>query len=130
MVLNKSMPDTGATCLRRQQQLSYRLVAPVDAHQEQGLGDEQADAQVLVDGVAVALEAPEEAEGEEADEQADQGQEDPHPGDDVQEHVVNGVRVLRGGERERHSMVTSLEIYCLYCRVPKEMIFDSSVRKG
>ncbi|TNN85155.1 hypothetical protein EYF80_004505 [Liparis tanakae] len=46
---------------------------------EQGLCDEQADAEVLVDGVAVTLEAAEEAEGEEADEQADQGQEDANP---------------------------------------------------
>lgn len=51
---------------------TYRLVAPVDPHQEQRLCDEEADAQVLVDGVAVALEAAEEAEGEEADEEADQ----------------------------------------------------------
>lgn len=82
-------------------QQTYRLVSTIDAHQEQGLGDEQADAQVLVDGVAVALEAAEEAECEEADEQADQGQEDPDPGDDVQEHVVKGARVLR--EDETHS---------------------------
>lgn len=51
---------------------TYWLVAPVDPHQEQRLCDEEADAQVLVDGVAVALEAAEEAEGEEADEEADQ----------------------------------------------------------
>lgn len=79
-------------------QQTYRLVSTIDAHQEQGLGDEQADAQVLVDGVAVALEAAKEAEGEEADEQADQGQEDPNPGDDIQEHVVERARVLREDE--------------------------------
>ena len=47
-----------------------------------------------MDGVAVALEAPEEAEGEEADEQADEGQQDAHPGDDVQQQVVDRVCVL------------------------------------
>lgn len=80
---------------------THRLVAPVDAHQEEGLGDEEADAQVLVDGVAVALEAAEEAEGEEADEQADQREQDSHPGDDVQQHVVNGIRVLPGFRKQR-----------------------------
>lgn len=47
-----------------------------------------------MDGVTVTLEAPEEAEGEEADEKADQRQEDADPGDDVQKHVVDGVCVL------------------------------------
>lgn len=47
-----------------------------------------------MDGVTVTLEAPEEAEGEEADEKANQRQEDANPGDDIQEHVVDGVRVL------------------------------------
>lgn len=51
---------------------SYRLVTPIDPHQEQGLGDEQADAKVLVNGVAITLQPAKEAEGEEADEQADQ----------------------------------------------------------
>lgn len=50
------------------EQWTHRLVAAIDPHQEERLGNEQADAQVLVDGVAVALEAAEEAEGEEADE--------------------------------------------------------------
>ena len=47
-----------------------------------------------MDSVAVALQPSEEAEGEEADEQAHQGQQDAHPGDDVEQHVVDGVRVL------------------------------------
>lgn len=81
-------------------QEAHRLVAAIDPHQEERLGDEEADAEVLVDGVAVALEAAEEAEGEEADEEADQRQEDAHPRDDVQEHVVDGIRVL-GEERIR-----------------------------
>lgn len=36
-----------------------------------------------MDGVAIALEATEEAEGEKADEQADQRQEDANPSNDV-----------------------------------------------
>lgn len=77
---------------------SYRLVAPVYPHQEQRLCNEEADAQVLVNGVTVTLETAEEAEGEETDEEADQREEDADPGDDVEEHVVDGVRVL--GDRE------------------------------
>lgn len=75
-------------------QQSYRLVTPIDPHQEERLGDEQANTEVLMDGVAVTLEAPEEAEGEEADEEANQRQEDADPGDDIQKHVVDGVCVL------------------------------------
>lgn len=73
---------------------SYRLVTSVDPHQEQGLGDEQANAEVLMDGVTVALQAAEEAEGEEADEEANQGEKDANPGNDIEKHVVNRVRVL------------------------------------
>lgn len=51
---------------------SYRLVRPVDADEEEELCHEEADAQVLVDCVAVALQATEEAEGEDADQEADQ----------------------------------------------------------
>lgn len=80
--------------LGKRNTIAHRLVTTIDPHQEQGFGDEQADAQVLVNGVAVALEAAEEAEGEEADEQADQRQEDADPRNDVQQHVVNRVRVL------------------------------------
>lgn len=53
---------------------SYRLIGPVDPNQEQRLSDEETDAQVLVDGVTVALQPAEEAEGEDADQQAYQWQ--------------------------------------------------------
>lgn len=39
----------------------------VDANEEEQLGDEEVDAEVLVDGVAVRLQAPQEAEGGDAD---------------------------------------------------------------
>lgn len=81
---------------------SYRLVSPIDPDEEQGLCDEKADAQVLVDGVAVALEAAEEAEGEEADQQAHQRKEDPNPSDDIQKYVVNRVCVLLRREKKPH----------------------------
>lgn len=47
-----------------------------------------------MDGVPIALEAPEEAEGEEADEEANQGEEDADPSNDIQKHVMNRVCVL------------------------------------
>lgn len=76
-----------ATCI-------YRLVCPVDPDQEERLSDEKADAQVLVDGVAVTLQPTEEAEGEDADKQTHQGQQDAHPGDHIQEQVVHAVCFL------------------------------------
>lgn len=42
----------------------FRLV---DADEEEQLGDEEVDAEVLVDGVAVGLQAPQEAESGDAD---------------------------------------------------------------
>jgi hypothetical protein len=81
------------------------LVSSVDPHQEEGLCYEEADAEVLVDGVAVALEAPEEAKGEQADEQADQREQDANPCDDVQQHVMDWVCILgKGTNKEMHNM--------------------------
>lgn len=42
-----------------------------------------------MDGVAVALQPSEEAEGEEADGQADQRHSDAHPGDDGKKKLVH-----------------------------------------
>lgn len=47
-----------------------------------------------MDGVAVALQSAEKAEGEDADEQADQRQQDANPGDDIQEQIVDAVCFL------------------------------------
>lgn len=44
-----------------------------------------------MDGVAIALQAPEEAEGEDADGEADEGHHDPNPSDDIQEQLVHSV---------------------------------------
>lgn len=49
-----------------------RLVSAVDADEEEELCHEEADAQVLVNRVAVTLQSTEEAEGEDADQEADQ----------------------------------------------------------
>lgn len=51
---------------------SYRLVGPVDANEEEEFCYKEADAQVLVNRVAVTLQPTEEAEGEDADQEADE----------------------------------------------------------
>lgn len=48
-----------------------------------------------MDGVAIALQAPEEAEGEDADAEADEGHYDPDSSDDSQEQVVHYAFILR-----------------------------------
>lgn len=75
--------------------VSYRLVSPVDADEEEELCHEEADAQVLVNCVAVALQPTEEAEGEDADQEADKWKQDANPCDEVQEQVVDCIAVLR-----------------------------------
>lgn len=68
---------------------SYLWFRHVDAHQVDQLANEQVEAQVLVDGVAVALQPSEEAEGEEADGEADERHGDAHPRDDGEEELVD-----------------------------------------
>lgn len=75
--------------------LAHRGFCHVDADEEDELSDEEVDAQILVDGVAVALQAPEEAEGENADGEADQRHYDADAGDDGQEQLVAHVDSLR-----------------------------------
>lgn len=53
-----------------------------------------------MDGVAVTLQAPEEAEGEDADGEADEGHHNPHPSDDGQKQLMPDVVPL-GGVRVR-----------------------------
>lgn len=88
--------------------VSYGLVRAVDASEEECFSDEERDAQVLVDGVPVALQAAEEAEGEDADEQTDQRQQDPHPRDDVQQQTINRACSLQGGRDTDQNTFTSI----------------------
>lgn len=67
----------------------------MDAHQVDQLADEQVEAEVLVDGVAIALEPSEEAEGEEADGEADERHGDAHPRNDGEEKLVDAPVTLR-----------------------------------
>lgn len=61
-----------------------------------------------MDGVAIILEAAEEAEGEDADEQTDQRQQDAHPRDDVQQQIMNRVCRLQRERDTDQNAFTSL----------------------
>ncbi len=67
----------------------YLWFCHVDAHEVDELADEEVEAEVFVDGVAVALQTSEEAEGEEADGEADEGHGDTHSRDDGEEKLVD-----------------------------------------
>lgn len=54
-----------------------------------------------MDRVAVALQAPEEAEGEDADGEADERHHDPDAGDDGQEQLVTHVVTLAGRKEDQ-----------------------------
>lgn len=67
----------------------------VNADEEEQLGDEEVDAEVLVDCVAVGLQAPQEAKGGDADGQTHEGDDNSHPGDHKQDQLMHSSRVLR-----------------------------------
>lgn len=57
-----------------------------------------------MDGVAIALQASEEAEGEDADGEADEGHHDPDSSDDGQKQVVYDVGTLERINDELQNM--------------------------
>ena len=67
---------------------SYRVLRAGDAGEEDKVRDEEADAEVEVDGVAGALDGAEQGEGENAEGQAHQRQGQAHPGDHPQLELV------------------------------------------
>lgn len=67
----------------------------VDAHKKEKLSDEEVETEVFVDGVAVTLQTSEEAEGKEADGQADQRHGDAHPGDDGEKKLMHAALPLQ-----------------------------------
>lgn len=70
-------------------ELMYLIVRSSNAGQEDEVGDEEADAEVQVDGGAGALDGADEAKGQHADEEADQRQEEAHPRDQLQfKHIL------------------------------------------
>lgn len=86
--------DTRACGGNRKSCAPYRLVSPVNANEEEEFCHKEADAQVLVNGVAVTLQPTEEAEGEDADHEADQRKKDSNPCDKVQKQVMDCIAVL------------------------------------
>lgn len=81
---------------------SYRLVCPVDPDQEEELCHKQAEAQVFVDGISVTLKPTEEAEGEEADQEADEREEDADPGNHIQEQIMGCTTMLQTQKGDNH----------------------------
>lgn len=73
---------------------TYRRFGHVDAHEEEELGDEEVNAQILVDGVAVTLQAAEEAESEDANGEADKRNGDAHSRDDCQQEFMDAPLAL------------------------------------
>lgn len=64
--------------------VTHLILGLINADQKEELRDKEVDAEVLVDGVAVSLQAAQEAESGDANGQADQGNHDPHPRNDRQ----------------------------------------------
>ncbi len=77
----------------------------VDAGEEEELGDEEVDAQVLVYGVAVGLQASQEAEGRDADGETHQRNDDTHPCDHKEDQLMHPAWILRETERWIREMV-------------------------
>lgn len=73
---------------------AYLILSLVYPNEEQQLRQEEVDAEILVDGVPVGLQSPQEAEGGDADGQADQGDDDAHPSDDRQQQLIDAALVL------------------------------------
>lgn len=63
---------------------AYFIFCAGDAHEEHKVGDEEADAEVQVDGVACALDRSHQVKSDDADEEADQRQWQSHPCDQSQ----------------------------------------------
>lgn len=73
---------------------SYRLVCPVDSNEEEEFCHKQADAQVFMDSIPVTLESAEEAESKDTEQEADQGEENADPGNDIQQQVMDCITML------------------------------------
>ncbi len=87
------------------QESTYVVLRLVDADEEEELGDEEVDAQVLVYGVAVGLQASQEAEGGDADGETHQRNDDTHPCDHKEDQLVHPAWILRETERWIGEMV-------------------------
>lgn len=75
-----SDPDEATLC----EAAVHLILCAGDAHEEHKVGDEEADAEVQVDGVACALDGSHEVKRDNADEEADQRQRQSHQCDHTQ----------------------------------------------
>ena len=91
----------------------YLWFRHVDAHEVDELADKEVEAEVLVDGVAVTLQASEEAEGEEADCEADERHGDAHSRDDGEEKLVDAAVTLQRNRRRQTDL--QLHTYNFNC---------------
>lgn len=74
--MNSAKPHT--------KKIAHLILSAGDAHEEHEVGDEEADAEVQVDGVACALDGSHQVKCGNADEEADQRQWQSHPCDQSQ----------------------------------------------
>lgn len=74
---------------------TYVVFCFVDANKEQQLSNEEVDAEVLVDGVTIGLQTPQEAESGDADGQTHKGDDNSHPSDHEEDQFVHAALVLR-----------------------------------
>lgn len=70
------------------------MVSSVDPDQEEQFSYKKADAEVLVDGITVALEPAEKAKCEDANQETDKGQQNSNPCDHIQKKVMDRITVL------------------------------------
>ena len=75
------------------------MVGSIDSNQEEQFCHKQADAEVLVNGVTVTLEATEEAECEDANQETNKGQQDANPRDHIQKKIMDRITVLETQKR-------------------------------
>lgn len=87
---------------------THVVLCLVYADQEEQLCNEEVDAQVLVNGVSVSLQASQEAESGDADGQADQRNHNAYPGDDEQDELMHPPGILRKRD-VNHKQYTSIK---------------------
>lgn len=77
------------------------MVSSVDPDQEEKFSYKKADAEVLVDGIAVTLEPAEKAKCEDANQETNKGQQNSNPRDHIQKKVMDRITVLERQQKSR-----------------------------
>ena len=79
--------------------VTHLILCLIDANEKEELRDEEIDAEIFVDGVAVSLQSTQKAEGGDANGQADQGNHNAHPRDDREQQLIDAALVLKEEEK-------------------------------